>query len=135
MKVFRCITINLKRLPKDYRTALGYMCYHSAKLWNQALFLLNKKEAKLNFYDLYNRLRSSVHLRALQSRASQIILDELVRAYKNYFKEPEKFAKPKPRRKHRTVVFDKTGFKNLWKQNKAQLKQELEKAPKREARH
>ncbi len=87
------------------------MCYHSAKLWNQALFLLNKKEAKLNFYDLYNRLRSSVHLRALQSRASQIILDELVRAYKNYFKEPEKFAKPKPRRWHRTVIFDKTGFK------------------------
>ena len=109
--VFRCLTINLKRLSEDYRIALGYMCYHSAKLWNQALFLLNKKEAKLNFYDLYNRLRSSVHLRALQSRASQIALDELVRAYKNHFKEPEKFAKPKPRRKHRTVIFDKTGFK------------------------
>ncbi len=78
---------------------------------SRALFLLNKKEAKLNFYDLYNRLKDSVHLRALQSRASQIILDELVRAYKNHFKESEKFAKPKPRRKHRTVIFDKTGFK------------------------
>ncbi len=110
------------------------MCYHSAKLWNQALFLLNKKEAKLNVYDLYNRLRNSVHLRALQSRVSQIVLDKLVRAYKKHL-EDQSIAKPKPRRKHRTVVFDKTGFKNLWKQNKAQLKQELEKAPKREARH
>ncbi len=95
----------------DYRITLGYMCYHSAKLWNQALFLLNKKEAKLNTYDLYNKLRSSVHLRALQSRASQIALDELVRAYKNHLKEPEKFVKPKPRRKHRTVIFDTTRFK------------------------
>ncbi len=126
MQTFRCIAINLRRLTKEHRTALVYMCYHSAKLWNQALFLLNKKEAKLNFYDLYNRLRSSVHLRALQSRASQIILDELVRAYKKHL-EYQSIAKPKPRRKHRTVIFDKTGFKVCGSRIRVSLSRSLRK--------
>jgi len=45
-------------------------------------------------------VNSSVSLKALQSRTTQIILDETVRAYKNwldYLKHPEKFKGMKQR--------------------------------------
>ncbi len=121
-KNLRCLTITLNDLPPEYKVVLGYLTYHSGKLYNQALYLLKNKLAKVNMFDLYNKLNSSVHLKSLQSRSAQIVLDELVRAYRNWFdylKDPQKFKgqeikPPKFRHKrkpHRTLTYDRTGFK------------------------
>jgi len=121
-KNLRCLTIVLNDLPPEYKVVLGYLTYHSGKLYNQALYLIKNRLAKVNMFDLYNKLNSSVHLKALQSRSAQIVLEELVRAYKNWFeylKDPQKFKgqeiKPprfRPKNKpHRTLTYDRTGFK------------------------
>ncbi len=121
-KSLRCLVISLNDLPEEYKVVLGYLTYHSGKLYNHALYLLKNKLAKVNMFELYNKLNSSIHLRALQSRTAQIVLDELVRAYKNWFKylkNPQKFKrqeiKPlkfRPKRKpHRTLTYNRTGFK------------------------
>ena len=121
-KNLRCLTITLNDLPPEYKVVLGYLTYHSGKLYNQALYLLKNKLAKVNMFDLYNKLNSSVHLKSLQSRSAQIVIEELVRAYRNWFdylKDPQKFKgqeiKPpkfRPKKKaHRTLTYDRTGFK------------------------
>ncbi|ADC88986.1 transposase, IS605 OrfB family [Thermocrinis albus DSM 14484] len=135
-KSLRCITISLNDLPEEYRIVLGYLTYHSGKLYNQALYLLKNKLAKVNMFDLYNKLNSSIHLKALQSRTAQIVLDELVRAYKNWFeflKNPQKFKgqeikhpKFRPKRKpHRTLTYDRTGFKVIGTKVRLSLSKEL----------
>jgi len=112
-KSLRCLTIALTDIPDEYKIALGYLTYHSGKLFNQALYIVKTKQAKINTYDLYNKLKdSSLHLKSLQSRSAQIVLDELVRAFKNAFNENAKFPKFRPKTKpHRTLTYDKTGFK------------------------
>lgn len=122
-KPLRCITIAFTDLPNEYKIVLGYLTYHSGRLFNQALYSIKTKQAKVNTYDLYNKLKdNSLHLKNLQSRCAQIVLDELVRAFKNWFEflhNPEKFkgqeVKPpkfRPKNKpHRTITYDKTGFK------------------------
>ncbi|MGC8816169.1 MAG: RNA-guided endonuclease InsQ/TnpB family protein, partial [bacterium] len=79
----RCLSISLNNLPEEYKVVLGYLTYHAGKLYNQALYLLKNKQAKVNMYDLYNKLKGNLHSKNLQSRTTQIVLDELVRAYKN----------------------------------------------------
>ena len=120
----KCLVIALRNIPAEYRIILGYLTYHAGRLFNQALWLLKKKIALVNMFDLYNKLNQekSLNLKSLHSRVAQIILDELARAYKNwleYLKNPKKFnsAKiraPKFRHKdkpHKTVIFDKTAFR------------------------
>ncbi len=135
-KSLRCLTITLNNIPPEYKIILGYITYHSGKLYNQALYLLKNKLAKVNMFDLYNKLNSSVHLKALQSRTAQIVLDELVRAYRNWFeflKNPQKFRgqeiKPpkfRPKRKpHRTLTYDRTGFKMIGTKIRLSLSKEL----------
>ena len=112
-KSLRCLTISLTDIPEEYKLVLGYLTYHSGKLFNQALYLVKTKQAKVNTFDLYNRLKdNSLHLKGLQSRSAQIVLDELVRAFKNAFNKNAKFPKFRPKNKpHRTITYDKTGFK------------------------
>ncbi len=135
-KSLRCFVISLNDLPEEYEIVLGYLTYHSGKLYNQALYLLKNRFAKVNMFDLYNKLNSSIHLKALQSRTAQIVLDELVRAYKNWFeylKNPQKFKgqeiKPpkfRPKRKpHRTLTYDRTGFKVIGTKIRLSLSKEL----------
>ncbi|MGC8816171.1 MAG: RNA-guided endonuclease InsQ/TnpB family protein, partial [bacterium] len=81
----RCLSISLNNLPEEYKVVLGYLTYHSGKFYNHALYLLKNKQAKVNMYDLYKKLKGSLHSKNLQSRTAQIVLDELVRAYKNAF--------------------------------------------------
>ena len=100
-KSLRCISIALTDIPDEYKITLGYLTYHSGKLFNQALYLLKTKQAKVNTYDLYNKLKDNyLHLKNLQSRSAQIVLDELVRAYKNALNGKLNFQsldpKPKP---------------------------------------
>ncbi|MBW1975329.1 MAG: hypothetical protein JRI45_07130, partial [Deltaproteobacteria bacterium] len=95
-------------------------------LWNQANYLVKNRLAKPDYRDLYNKLKdTSLHLRSLQSRSAQIVLDELSRGWSNFFKflgNPEKFKKKgietvrppgyvNPKTPHRVVTWDKTGFK------------------------
>lgn len=132
----RCLTIALTYIPEEYRITLGYLTYHSGKLYNQALYLLKNKLAKVNMFDLYSRLNSSIHLKALQSRSAQIVLDQLVRAYINWFeylKNPEKFKgqkinppqfRPK-KRPHRTLTYDRTGFKIVGTKIRLSLSKDL----------
>lgn len=42
----RCLTISLSNLPEEYKIVLGYLTYHSGRLYNQALYLLKNREAK-----------------------------------------------------------------------------------------
>nr|WP_273333941.1 transposase [Dictyoglomus turgidum] len=108
----RCLSISLNNLPEEYKVVLGYLTYHSGKLYNQALYLLKNKQAKVNVFDLYNKLKDSLHSKNLQSRNAQIVLDELVRAYKNAFNGHSKFPKFRPKNKpHKTLTYDSTGFK------------------------
>ena len=128
-KPLRCLTIALTDIPNEYKIALGYLTYHSGKLFNQALYLIKTKQAKVNTYDLYNKLKdSSLHLRNLQSRSAQIVLDELVRAFKNAFNGNAKFPKYRPKTKpHRTLTYDKTGFKVIGTKIRLSLSKELKK--------
>ena len=128
-KPLRCLTIALTDIPTEYQIALGYLTYHSGKLFNQALYLVKTKQAKINTYDLYNKLKdSSLHLKNLQSRSAQIVLDELVRAFKNAFNGVSKFPKFKPKTKpHRTLTYDKTGFKIVGTKVRLSLSKELRK--------
>ena len=128
-KPLRCLTIALTDISTEYQIALGYLTYHSGKLFNQALYLVKTKQAKINTYDLYNKLKdNSLHLRNLQSRSAQIVLDELVRAFKNAFNGVAKFPKFRPKTKpHRTLTYDKTGFKIVGTKVRLSLSKELRK--------
>jgi hypothetical protein len=108
-KPLRCLTITLNDIPEEYKIILGYLTYHSGKLYNQALYLLKNRLAKANMFDIYNKLNSSIHLKALQSRSAQIVLDEFVR-------------KNNP---HRTITYDKTGFKVIGTKIRLSLSKEL----------
>ena len=128
-KPLRCLTIALTDIPTEYQIALGYLTYHSGRLFNQALYLVKTKQAKINTYDLYNKLKNnSLHLKNLQSRSAQIVLDELVRAFKNAFNGVVKFPKFRPKTKpHRTLTYDKTGFKIVGTKVRLSLSKELRK--------
>ncbi len=138
-KSLRCFSISLTDIPEEYKIVLGYLTYHSGKLFNQALYLVKTKQAKVNTFDLYNKLKDdSLHLKSLQSRSAQIVLDELVRAFENWFKflkNPKKFKgqtiKPpkfRPKNKpHRTITYDKTGFKVIGTKIRLSLSKELRK--------
>ena len=54
-KSLRCLTIALTDIPTEYKITLGYLTYHSGKLFNQALYLVKTKRAKINTYALYGR--------------------------------------------------------------------------------
>ncbi len=128
-KSLRCLSIALTEISNEYKIALGYLTYHSGKLFNQALYLVKTKQAKINTYDLYNKLKdNSLHLKNLQSRSAQIVLDELVRAFKNAFNGVAKFPKFRPKTKpHRTLTYDKTGFKIVETKVRLSLSKELRK--------
>ncbi|WP_456484948.1 RNA-guided endonuclease InsQ/TnpB family protein [Desulfurobacterium sp.] len=125
-KVKRAIVFELNRLTEEQEIILGHLTYHAGRLWNQANYLIKNKLAKPDYRDLYNKLKDeSLHLRSLQSRSAQIVLDELSRGWSNFFKflkDPEKFKKKgvsvvkppsyvNPEIPHRVVTWDKTGFK------------------------
>jgi putative transposase len=61
----RCLSVSLNNLPEEYKVILGYLTHHSGKLYNQALYLLKNEQAKVNVFDLYNKLKDSLHLRNL----------------------------------------------------------------------
>ncbi len=138
-KSLRSLSISLTDIPEEYKIVLGYLTYHSGKLFNQALYLLKTNRAKVNTFDLYNKLKDDfLHLKSLQSRSAQIVLDELVRAFKNWFeflKNPKKFKgqtiKPpkfRPKNKsHRTITYDKTGFKVIGTKIRLSLSKNLRK--------
>lgn len=118
----RCLIINLNNISEEHRIILNYLTYHSGKLYNQALYLLKNKLAKVHKFDLYNKLNSSIHLKALHSQSALIVFDELVRAYRSWFEylgNPQKFKEqkvkpPKFRKKtkpHRTLIYERSGFK------------------------
>ena len=125
MKTKRAITIELNSLTKEQELIIGHLTYHTGRLWNQANYLIKNKLAKVNIFDLYNKLKdNSIHLRSLHSRSAQIVLDELVRAWNNFFKflkNQEKYKKQgidvfppsyiNPKLPHRVVIWDKSGFK------------------------
>ena len=122
----RCFSISLNNLPEEYKVVLGYLTYHSGKLYNQALYLLKNKQAKVNMYDLYKKLKGNLHSKNLQSRTTQIVLDELVRAYKNAFKGYAKYPKFRPKNKsHRTLTYDTTGFKVVGTKIRLSISKEL----------
>jgi len=126
MKTKRAIVLELNNLTEEQQIILGHLTYHAGKLWNQANYLVKNRLAKPDYRDLYNKLKdTSLHLRSLQSRSAQIVLDELSRGWSNFFKfleNPEKFKKKgietvrppgyvNPKTPHRIVTWDKTGFK------------------------
>ncbi len=125
-KIKRAIVFELNHLSKKQQIILGHLTYHAGRLWNQANYLVKNRLAKPDYRDLYNKLKdASLHLRSLQSRYAQIVLDELSRGWKNFFKfleNPEKFKKKgietvkapscvNSETPHRVVTWDKTGFK------------------------
>ncbi|MGC8816115.1 MAG: RNA-guided endonuclease InsQ/TnpB family protein, partial [bacterium] len=77
-------------------------------------------------FDLYKKLKDSLHSKNLQSRTTQIVLDELVRAYKNAFNGHSKFPKFRPKNKsHRTITYDTTGFKVVGTKIRLSISKEL----------
>ncbi|GAB6163879.1 hypothetical protein JCM12298_30390 [Desulfothermus naphthae] len=126
MKTKRAIVFELNNLTGKEQIILGHLTYHAGRLWNQANYLVKNRLAKPDYRDLYNKLKdTSLHLRSLQSRSAQIVLNELTRGWSNFFKflenpkkfkdkgievvKPPKYANPKT--PHKVVTWDKTGFK------------------------
>lgn len=118
----RALRIELNKIDDKTKTILGYLTYHAGKLWNECNYLLHNKLAKVNKYDIYNKIKNtSIHKKSLHSRTAQIVIEELVRVWKNFFdhlKNPSKYPnKVKPPKyvdktaPHRTITYDKTGFK------------------------
>jgi putative transposase len=125
-KSYRCFTISLNNLSEEDKLVLDYLTYHSGKLYNQALYLLENKQAKVNTFDLYNKLQDSLHLRSLQPRTAQIVLDEIVRTYKNALNGYTKFPKFRPKNKpYRTLTYDTAGFKVVGTKIRFSLSKEL----------
>ncbi len=117
----RALRIELNKIDDKTKTILGYLTYHAGKLWNECNYLLHNKIAKVSMYDIYNKIKdNSIHKKSLHSRTAQIVIDELVRAWKNFFdylknpsKYPNEIKPPKYMDKnfvHRTITYDKTGF-------------------------
>ncbi len=142
MKVKRAFVFELNHLTEEQEIILGYLTYHAGRLWNQANYLIKNKLAKPFYPDLYNKLKdTSIHLRSLQSRCAQIVLDELSRGWINFFnflENPEKFKKkeinivrpPKyvnPENPHRVVTWDKTGFRTEGSRIRLSLSRSLKK--------
>jgi len=116
----RCILIQ-PRLSKEQEIVLGNLTYNAGKVWNAANYELMNGKASFNLFDLYNKLRNNFFVRNIQSRSAQILMGQLIEAWKTYFdylKHPDNYKFPvrKPgfsdkRKPHRTVIYDKTGFK------------------------
>jgi len=117
-RVKRSLRIELNKIDQTINIVLGYLTYHAGKLWNEANYLIKNKLAKPNQFDLYNKLKNkSIHKKSLQSRTAQIVLDELSRAWQNFFhylNNPKRYPSPVKPPKYsngRPVIYDKTGFK------------------------
>jgi len=132
------LRIELNKIDEITQIVLGYLTYHAGKLWNEANYLLKNKLAKPNQYDLYNKLKDiSIHKKSLHSRTAQIVLDELSRAWQNFFKylqNPEKYPSPveppkysSKKSPHRPVIYDKTGFRIEGNTIRLSLSKELKK--------
>ncbi len=116
----RCIVIQ-PRLTREQEIVVGNLTYNAGKAWNVANYLLINGKAAFNVFDVYNKLRNNFFVKNIQSRSAQILIGQLIEAWKNYFdflKTPEKYKFPvrKPsfsdkKKPHRTIVYDKTGFK------------------------
>ncbi|AGK61430.1 transposase, IS605 OrfB family, central region [Archaeoglobus sulfaticallidus PM70-1] len=116
----RCILIQ-PRLTREQEIVLGNLTYNAGKMWNAANYLLMNGKASFNVFDLYNKLKDDFFVKNVQSRSAQILMGQLIEAWKTFFdylKNPEKYRFPirKPhfvdrKKPHHTVVYDKTGFK------------------------
>ncbi len=122
MENIRCLRIELNKIDDSTKIILGHLTYHAGKLWNECNYLLHNKLTKVSMFDIYNKIKdTSIHKKSLHSRSAQIIIDELVRSWKNFFdylknksKYPNGIKPPKYMNKnfvHRTITYDKTGFK------------------------
>ena len=128
-KSIRVIPIDLSKYPDDYQLIFGYLTYHAGKLWNEANYLLHENKDKPEdqreilvdrlggrLYKILNKL-GSIHLVSLAGKPGVTILQELCRAWINFFdycknpnKYPQKVNTPKYMKKdlsHRTVTWDK----------------------------
>jgi putative transposase len=58
----RALRIELNKIDDKTKTILGYLTYHAGKLWNERNYLLHNKLAKVNKYDIYNKIKNtSIH--------------------------------------------------------------------------
>ena len=87
IKVKRNLRIELNKIDKTTKIVLDYLTYYTGKLWDEVKHLIKDKPVKPNRFDLYNKLKdASIHKKSLQSKTAQIALDELSRAWQNFFK-------------------------------------------------
>ncbi|MDO3651376.1 hypothetical protein, partial [Nocardia mangyaensis] len=103
LRQVRNLRIELNKIDSTTELVIGYLTYHAGKLWNECNYLIENKQVKVNLFDIYNKIKdNSIHKKALHSRTSQIVIDELIRAWKNFFdyiKNPNKYpSKVKPPR-------------------------------------
>jgi len=92
----RCILIQ-PRLSKEQEIVAGNLTYNAGKAWNAANFLLMNGKASLNVFDVYNKLKDNFFVRNIHSRSAQILISQLIEAWKTYFdylKHPEKYDFP-----------------------------------------
>ncbi len=116
----RCILIQ-PNLTKEQEIVAGNLTYNAGKVWNSANYLLINGKAEFNLFDLYNKLKDDFFVKNVHSRSAQILINQLIEAWKTFFdylKHPEKYRFPVRRpgfsdkkKPHKTVVYDKTGFK------------------------
>ncbi len=95
MKTKKTIAWELNHLISEQHVILGHLTEHAGRLWNKANCLVKNRLAKLDYRNLYNKLKdTSLHLFSLQSSSVQIVLNELSMAWCNFFRvleNPERF--------------------------------------------
>lgn len=99
MKLYATHSIQLRNLSSDLYILLNRMTYHSARLYNAALWVVKKHYEEtnmhLNYNKFYHNCKELINYRVLPSAAGQQTLKILDRNYRSFFSLVNKTKKSK----------------------------------------
>jgi putative transposase len=99
-KTVRYFKMNLKNLSNEDSKALHVMFKHAPKLYNEALYLINRHYERTGKYLVYGRvaeiLKDSEHFKLLGSKMAVSVIRNLDINYKNYLTNSRKSGNLKP---------------------------------------
>ena len=87
--MYKTHVIQLRNLSNSQFDLLKKYCWHSARLYNSALFLVRKHykltSKYLSYYDVQRLLKTNIHFQYLTTAIAQQILIKLDENYKTFF--------------------------------------------------
>jgi putative transposase len=126
MELFATYSLQLRHLSADLYALLNRMTYHSARLYNVALYIVKnhyeETQMHLNYNSFYHNCKEAINYKVLPSTVAQQTLKILDRNYRSFFSVVKKAKKSKdlqfpepphflPKKSKFVIVFTKgTGF-------------------------